>query len=149
MKQKIRSVLDGYKLRYEEMEFKHVSKTTPKPKVSKTTSKTTAKPTSKSLRERVSDKLQPVRVKFNNMVKKLKQPRKKSKKTTKAERLEARKQKLRGIIGIGLLLTVVSIVYSTYMVNLFVDGTEMVVALAPQVIAASIITIYAFYKIYK
>lgn len=105
-----------------------------------------------ALKDRVLEKLQPVRRKFDNTlsrVKSLRKPRKKARKTTKAERSLARQQKLHGIIGIGLLLTVVSIAYSTYMVNLFVDGTEMIVALAPQVVFAALISIYAFYKIYK
>lgn len=105
--------------------------------------------TGNSLRERVLNKLQPVRVKFDNIVSRLKQPRKKAKKTTKAQRQLERKQKINGIIGIGLLFVVVSIAYSTYMVNLFVDGTEMVVALTPQVVFAAVVLLIAFYKIYK
>lgn len=143
----MRDSLSDFKLYYEDLERKTVKTAPSKAKVSKATKATPVK--GKSLKEKLSDRLQPVRSKIDNIVRKVKQPRKKAKKTTKAERLEIRKQKIRGIIGIGLLLTVVSIVYSTYMVNLFVDGTEMIVALAPQVIFATLISIYAFYKIYK
>lgn len=136
--------LEKFELYYEDLERKPVKTA---PSKAKSTKATPVK--SKSLKDKLLDKLQPVRSKIDNIVKKVKQPRKKAKKTTKTERLEIRKQKIRGIIGIGLLFVIVSIAYSTYMVNLFVDGTEMIVALAPQVIFAAIVTIYAFYKIYK
>ncbi len=115
----------------------------------KSTTKKATPVKSKPLKARVLEKLQPVRGKINNIVSKVKRPSKKAKKTTKAERVLARQQKKNGIIGIGLLFTVVSIVYSTYMTNLFVDGPLMWVALAPQVIFAGVTLLIAFYKIYK
>lgn len=137
--------LEDYQLEYEEMEPKFVGKQTSTVK----TPKTKVTPAKPSLKSRVASKLQPVRGKIDNIIAKVKQPRKKSKKLTKTQKNEIRRQKIRGIIGIGLLFVVVSIAYSTYMTNLFVDGWQMVVALTPQVVFAVAISIYAFYKIYK
>lgn len=86
---------------------------------------------------------------FSSVVNKVKRPRKAPKKLTKADRKLAMDQKIRGIIGIGLLFVVVSIAYSTYMTNLFVDGSAMVIALAPQVLFALATFVIAFYKILK
>lgn len=111
--------------------------------------KTSSKP---SVKDRVLERLQPLRSKFNsilNKVKSLRKPRKKAKKLTKAEKSAIRKQKLRGIIGIGLLFVVVSIAYSTYMTVLFVDGPAMVAALVPQCAFAVATLFYAFYNIFK
>lgn len=127
------------------MEPKFVGKATSTVKKPKA-KETPAKP---SLKSRVASKLQPVRGKIDNIIAKVKQPRKKSKKLTKIQKNEIRRQKIRGIIGIGLLFVVVSIAYSTYMTNLFVDGWAMWLALAPQMLFAAAISIYAFYKIYK
>ena len=113
------------------------------------TPKAKATPAKPSLKSRVAARLQPVRGKIDNIVSRVKQPRKKAKKLTKSERKAIREEKKRGIIGIGLLLTVVSIGYSTYMTNLFQDGWAMWLALAPQMLFAAAISIYAFYKIYK
>lgn len=90
-----------------------------------------------------------IRSKFNNSLKHLKISHKKAKKPTKIELKARRDQQKRGILGIGLLFVFVSIAYSTYMTNLFVDGTQMVIALAPQVIFTLVIFIIAFYKILK
>ena len=119
-----------------------------KPKVTKTATKVEEKPKS-SLKQRILEKLQPVSKKFYNIKKRLGLQRKKAKKTTKSEQKLVRKQKIRGIIGIGLLFVVVSIAYSTYMTNLFVDGPAMIIALAPQVTFAVVTLLIAFYKIYK
>lgn len=147
-------VLSNYQLEYEEMEPKQVSKTTAKTTKSSTKStKTTAKAVKKApkvpLKDRLLAKLKPVRSKIDIIIAKVYKPSKKAKKLTKAERDLVRLQKMRGIIGIGLLFVVVSIAYSTYMTVLFVDGTTMVLALAPQVIFATIVLLIAFYKIYK
>lgn len=115
--------------------------------VGKTASKSKPAP-KQTVTGKVLTKLKPVRVKIDNIIKKVKKP-KKAKKTTKKEQYLARLQKIRGIIGIGLLFVVVSIAYSTYMTVLFVDGTMMVVALAPQVIFALATLVIAFYKLYK
>lgn len=151
------SSLDNYNLEYEEMEQKPVAKaqtkvtkkTTVKPKATpKATAKTPVKP-KVSLKTRIDNVKKSVRSKVDNVKKRLGIKSKKAKKTTKEERKLARLQKIRGIIGIGLLFVVVSIAYSTYMTVLFVDGTAMVVALTPQVVFAAIILLIAFYKIYK
>ena len=133
-------------------------------KVSKATTKTSAtkrkapaKPVAKktasklkvTLVKRVDSAKKAVLVQFNNTKKRLGFKSKKVKKLTKTERKLERQKKIRGIIGIGLLFVVVSIAYSTYMTALFVDGTAMVVALAPQVVFATVILLIAFYKIYK
>lgn len=102
-----------------------------------------------TLKDRIDNAKKAVVVQFNNTKKKLGVKSKKVKKLTKIERKLERQKKIRGIIGIGLLFVVVSIAYSTYMTALFVDGTAMVVALAPQVVFATVILLIAFYKIYK
>lgn len=102
-----------------------------------------------TLKDRLDNAKKAVVVHFNNTKKKLGFKSKEVKKLTKIERKLERQKKIRGIIGIGLLFVVVSIAYSTYMTALFVDGTAMVVALAPQVVFATVILLIAFYKIYK
>ncbi len=114
----------------------------------KPVAKATAKP-KVTLKNRIDNAKKAVIVQFDNIKKRLGFKSKKAKKVTKAEQKLARLQKIRGIIGIGLLFVVVSIAYSTYMTVLFVDGTIMVVALAPQVAFAATILLIAFYKIYK
>jgi hypothetical protein len=71
----------------------------------------------------------------------------KSKLTKKAQlerKLARRNTIIRGIIGIGLLLTVVSIARSTFIALQFVDGTANIIFLAPQVLFAAIISIIVF-----
>ena len=102
-----------------------------------------------ALKDRIDNAKKAVLVQFNNTKKRLGFKGEKVKKLTKTERKLERQKKIRGIIGIGLLFVVVSIAYSTYMTALFVDGTAMVVALAPQVVFATVILLIAFYKIYK
>ena len=68
--------LEDYQLEYEEMEPKFVGKQTSTVK----TPKTKVTPAKPSLKSRVASKLQPVRGKIDNIVAKVKQPRKKSKK---------------------------------------------------------------------
>ena len=102
-----------------------------------------------TLKNRIDSLKKAVLVQFNNTKKRLGFKSKKVKKLTKTERKLERQKKIRGIIGIGLLFVVVSIAYSTYMTALFVDGTAMVVALAPQVVFATVILLIAFYTIYK
>ena len=129
-----------------------MSKTTTKATTTKRKVTPKAKTTPKSkvtLKSRIKNAKKTVLVHFNNTKKKLGFKSKKVKKLTKIERKLERQKKIRGIIGIGLLFVVVSIAYSTYMTALFVDGTAMVVALAPQVVFATVILLIAFYKIYK
>lgn len=121
-----------------------------------TTAKTTSTSVSKTkaqpkvtLKNRIDSVIAKVRGWFDNMLKRLGFKSKKAKKNTKNDRKLARQQKIRGIIGIGLLFVVVSIAYSTYMTNLFVDGPAMVAALVPQVAFAVVILIIAFYKLFK
>lgn len=156
MKQ-ISNVLENHQLEYEEMGQKRMGKAKTKATVKtntaravkrKATPKKVAKPTV-SLKQRLDGVKKAIIVQFNNGKKKLGIKSKKAKKVTKAEQKLARLQKIRGIIGIGLLFVVVSIAYSTYMTVLFVDGAAMVVALAPQVVFAATILLIAFYKIYK
>lgn len=102
-----------------------------------------------TLKDRTDNAKKAVVIQIERAKKKLGIKSKKVKKLTKTERKLERQKKIRGIIGIGLLFVVVSIAYSTYMTALFVDGTAMVVALAPQVVFATVILLIAFYKIYK
>ena len=131
-----------------------VSKTTTKVSTTKRSAKVTpgAKTVPKSkvtFKDRLDNAKKAVVVQFNNIKKRLGFKSKKAKKLTKTERKLERQKKIRGIIGIGLLFVVVSIAYSTYMTVLFVDGTEMVVALTPQVVFAIITLFIAFYKLFK
>lgn len=135
--------LGGFELHYEEMEKKKVTKAKSKiEKPEKYINKV-------SIKRRALGVIAIARYHFNKTVHKLKPQSKKSKKLTKVEQKTRRDQKIRGILGIGLLLVTVSVAYSTYMTNLFVDGTQMIIALVPQVIFAAIIIIIAFYKIFK
>lgn len=142
--------LDKFPLYYEDLERKPV-KTAPK-----TTSKVKSTPKTKTpnkvvvgVKSKFKDVEKSVRGFFNNTKKKFVARRKKAQKMTKIEKKALQEQKVRGIIGIGLLFVVVSITYSTYMTALFVDGTMMVAALAPQVIFAVTTLLIAFYKLYK
>lgn len=142
--------LDDYKLYYEDLERKPV-KTAPK-----TTSKAKSTPKTKTpnkvvvgVKSKFKDVEKFVRGFFNNTKKRFIARRKKAQKLTKIEKKALHEQKVRGIIGIGLLFVVVSITYSTYMTALFVDGPMMVAALAPQVIFAVTTLLIAFYKLYK
>lgn len=150
---KTKSSLNNFKLHYEETERTQVSKETIKAKSTSTAKrkpavKNSAKPKA-TFKDRIDNIKKSVIVLFNNIKKKLGFKSKKATKVTKDEKKLARKQKIRGIIGICLLFVVVSIAYSTYMTVLFVDGTMMVIALAPQVIFAVVTLLIAFYKIYK
>jgi hypothetical protein len=55
----------------------------------------------------------------------------------------------RATLGIGLLLAIVSIAFSTYVTITFVGGHGVYVALAPQVVFAVASLVRAFSKIYK
>lgn len=77
----------------------------------------------------------------------------KGKKMTKKERENARlasiEQGKRGIIGIGQLLVVMSIIYSTTVIFIGVNSIASRIALAPQVAFAAIILLRAFFRLYK
>jgi len=115
------------------------------------TSKSSAKKVVKniSLKKRMFAILQPARKKINNIVKKINQPRKKAKKTTKVERALILQQRKNGILGIWLLLVVVSIAYSTSVTRTFVNSNASLIALAPQAIFAIITIVKSFSKLYK
>lgn len=116
----------------------------------KTTKRSTKKAEKKiSFKGSVLDTLQPVRSKFNNAINKIKNPSKKAKRTTKAELKLKRQQRLRGILGIGLLLVVVSIAYSTSVIYIGVDSSASRIALFPQVLFALLTLFKAFSKLYK
>lgn len=106
-----------------------------------------------TLRDQAIDKVDALktsaRVLFNNMLQKVKKQPKKAKKMTKAQKKALQEQRKRGILGIWLLLVVVSIIYSTVIVREFVDSSESLIALAPQVIFAGATLLKAFSKIYK
>lgn len=141
--------LENHKLYYEDLERKPVK--TAK-NTTKKTVKTPVKKQSKKtldLAKRFEDAKKSVRGFLNNTKKKVVSYRKKAQKLTKMQKKELRQRKLHGIIGIGLLFVIVSIAYSTYMTNLFVDGVMMIVALTPQVAFAAITLFIAFYKLYK
>lgn len=87
--------------------------------------------------------------KFNNVVNKIKHPRQKARNTVKIDRELAKQQRNRGILGIGQLLVVVSIIYSTAVVSIGVDSQASKIALFPQSVFALIILTKAFSKLYK
>lgn len=138
--------LDKFELYYEELEKKKVAKAKvkidPKPSKPKTT-----------LKMRLESAKKVVRSRFDNVLNKFKKQPKKAKKISKSAaalaKKEQREQQKRAILGIGLLLVIVSIIYSTTVVREFVNSTASLVALAPQVIFAVIILVKAFSKIYK
>jgi uncharacterized membrane protein len=142
------SELDKFPLYYEDLERKPMNTSKTTNKTVKKATKTPSKPKI-NLKALLEDTKKSVRSFLDNTKKSIILHRKKVKKLTKTQKKELQKQKLNGIIGIGLLFVVVSIAYSTYMTNLFVDGTMMVVALTPQVIFATVTLLIAFYKIYK
>lgn len=86
---------------------------------------------------------------FYNIKKRVSQPRKKAKKSTKAQREIAKKERNRAILGIGLLLVVVSIAYSTSVIYIGVDSSASRIALLPQVTFALFTLFRAFSKLYK
>lgn len=148
--------LEEFNLGYEDLEFHKVKKTS-------TTKKTVnkAKPTVKkkpqvTVKSRLSAakkfiiaKLMVLKLKFEGVVNKALHPKKTAKKMTKKERELVIIQRKNGIMGIGLLLVIVSITYSTYIVRTFVDTNLSLLALAPQVVFALYILLKAFSKLYK
>lgn len=74
---------------------------------------------------------------------------KKAKKTSKKDQITANLKHNNAILGIGLLLVVVSIAYSTTVIFIGVDSIESKIALLPQVIFALTILIKAFSRLYK
>lgn len=139
--------IDSHKLSYELTEVKPVKTATKSTKV--VSKRQPNKVTKSSFSDKIKVLISKGSEKFHSVVNKVLHPNKKTKKLTKNEREMIKNARKNVILGIGLLLTVVSIAYSTYMTNLFVDGVFMIVALAPQVIFAAIILIKAFSKIYK
>lgn len=86
----------------------------------------------------------PLKVRFSKLVKRFE-----GKKLTKTERAALQEQQKRVILGIGLLLVVVSITFSTFVTLTFVDDKAIYLALAPQVAFALVSLFKAFSKIYK
>jgi len=141
------NILKSFKLYYEYLEGKLVNTVSTKQKTSKSSAKKVVK--NISLKKRMFAILQPARKKINNIVKKINQPRKKAKKTTKVERALILQQRKNGILGIWLLLVVVSIAYSTSVTRTFVNSNASLIALAPQAIFAIITIVKSFSKLYK
>ena len=144
--------LESHKLEYEDVPFK-------KPKISKN-KKTVAKKNKRAVASNRPNRLV-VFVRFivskckdfynhiNVVVNKALHPKKNAKKLTKNQQKEVVQQRKNVIMGIGLLLVIVSIIYSTYIVRTFVNTGGSLVALAPQVIFAVATLIKAFSKLYK
>lgn len=142
MVKRVGSVLSNFKLYFEDLE-KKVEVTS---KVSSVKRKAMPKT---SLKVGISNNISSIKGHFNNVLKKLKHPRKKAKKLTKTERKFLRQQNLRAILGIGLLLVIVSIAYSTTVIFIGVDSSASRLALLPQVVFALYTLIKAFSKFYK
>lgn len=111
--------------------------------------KTVKKPRKSSLKHKFNALKTKSQKSYAKTLKKVERLRKSRKKLTKAQRLENKQGRNRVILGIGLLLVVVSIAYSTTVTRYFVDSTASLVALAPQTIFAVIIIFKAFSKLYK
>lgn len=152
--------LNNFKLYYEDLEGARMqkAKTSQKAakvkvetkKANKSSSKKQATPVKKvSLKDKMLVKLQPLRSKFNNMLDRIKNPSKTKKKLTKAQKAEMHEDRKRAILGIGLLLVVVSIAYSTSVIFIGVDSNASRIALFPQALFAIIILFKAFFKLYK
>lgn len=140
-------MLKSFKIYYEDLERKLVKTVPTKQKVTKSSAKKTEK---KSIFKRhMLIILQLAGRKFNNINKRVKQPLKKTKKSTKAERELILQQRKNGILGIWLLLVVVSIAYSTSVTRTFVNSNASLIALAPQAIFAIITIVKSFSKLYK
>lgn len=86
---------------------------------------------------------------FHRAVDIVKSPRKKAKKSAKVNKKTTKKQRNHAILGIGQLLVVVSIAYSTAVIFIGVDSLESRIALLPQVVFATITLLKAFSKLYK
>jgi len=149
--------LEEFKLYYEEMEF-HKVKKTPTTKVATKKAKYVVKKRTQStiIKERITHikdfttaKLIVLKINFSNVVNKALHPSKTAKKMTKIEQKAVIQQRKNGIMGIGLLFVIVSIIYSTYVVRTFVDTGLSFLALTPQVVFATYILIKAFSKLYK
>ena len=86
----------------------------------------------------------------NNITKFIKKHKgKKAKKPTKLQKELAKAKNKNAILGIGLLLVVVSIAYSTTVIFIGVNSIESKIALLPQTVFALAILIKAFSRLYK
>jgi hypothetical protein len=116
-------------------------------------SKQAAKKAPTALKKRIVAIKSTVKNHFKNVLSKIKKQPKKAKKISKAaakiKKQQYYEQLNHGIIGLGLLLVIVSITYSTVIVREFVDTTVSLLAIAPQVVFAIAISIKAFSKLYK
>lgn len=144
-------VLAGYKLKYEDIKEKKLNIKKPTKKSKKVAKKATPVKKHKSIdiRGTLVSSTRNFRIKFNDVVNKVKHPSKKPKKLTKIEREEARRKRNRGILGVGQLLVVVSITYSTTVILIGVDSIGSKIALLPQAVFALVILIKAFSRLYK
>lgn len=103
----------------------------------------------KSLKERIITILKRSRSKKFNTVDNPKLQSKRVKKLTWLEQRLAKQQRNNVILGIGLLLVVVSIAYSTSVIIISVDSSVSRVLLCPQIIFALYLIFKAFSKFYK
>ena len=127
--------LEDYRLEYEEVNPKAAAKSTNVTKKTKNSKTGSIFSKFKSLKSPV---------KGNN--KKATKPRKKAKKLTKAQRESARIERNRVILGLGQLLVVISIAYSTAVIVLGTEGYIPLVMIAPQAVLAVVITSKHFTK---
>lgn len=102
-----------------------------------------------SVKKFVRGKFYILKGKLTEVVKGLKSSSRTKKKPTKAQLKLAQEERNRAILGIGLLLVVVSITYSTAVIFIGVNSIESRIALAPQVVFAVTILIKAFSKLYR
>lgn len=142
---KSKQTLDGFELGYEEL--KKTKKTKNNTKKAVVARNNTSRPSHS--RRFVFPRFRNIHNNLSGIVSKVKIPRKKHKKTTKEERRIARNQRNRAILGVGQLLVVVSIAYSTAVIYIGVDSLASRVALIPQAVFGLVILIKAFSKLYK
>ncbi len=144
----VKQTLDSFKLYYEEMERKVPNTAVRISELKTPEKKSTVVPKSVE-KSSVFSKISQLKSKVFNRKPKRKITPSLSKRAQVEQRKARRGEVFRGIIGIGLLLAVVSIARSTFIALQFVDGVANVVYLIPQVIAAVVVSIIAFVKIYK
>lgn len=141
-----KSLLDKSKLKYEPTKNKPTTNAKAVKKIVASSNKKVKRVNSRGF---VVSKFNNIRAYFGSVVKKVSHPKKKSKKVTKLERQKAKIRRNRGIMGIGQLLVVVSIIYSTSIIFIGIDTLGSKIALLPQIIFALIILIKAFFTLYK
>lgn len=140
-------VLGKYKLRYEDLKKK--SKRSKKNKQTKNSVAKRRHSGFNVLIGRLRTAFKNIYSYFNSVVKKVTIRSKNPKRRTKAEKEALKQQRNNAILGIGQLLVVMSVAYSTTVILIGVDSLISKIVLIPQAVLAIAILIKAFSKLYK